>query len=420
MPIYPQLDTASRFAWRMALFYASTFVAHGVQLPFIPVWLAAKGLDAQAIGIVLALPMILRLVGIPLAMRAADRHDAPWAVIVAAIFAALIAFGALGAAAHPLAIALLYALAATAFVLLFVLSDVYALRGLAAHRRAYGPVRLWGSAAFVVANLAAGYLLDVIPARDLIWLIVAALALCLAAAFALPPLAGSVAGGEATSRKPPSARALLRDPAFIAVVAAASLIQGSHALYYGFSTIDWHAQGYGGGTIGALWALGVLSEIVLFALSVRLPAAFTPSVLIALGGAGALVRWVAMALGPPGVLLPLLQCLHALSFGATHLGALAFIARAAPTGLTATAQGHIAVASGVVMAAATGLSGLLYGRFGGVAYAAMALITAAGLAAALTAHRLEQGGRSVGARRTTGSSDTSPRARGRSDISSGA
>ena len=137
-----------------------------------------------------------------------------------------------------------------------------------------------------------------------------------------------------------------------------------------------------------LWALGVLAEIVLFALSARLPAAFTPSVLILIGGAGALIRWIAMAFGPPGALLPLLQCLHGLSFGATHLGTLAFIGRAAPAGLAATAQGYLAVFMGVAMAAATGLSGLLYGRFGAAAYGAMALVAAAGVVAALAAHRI--------------------------------
>jgi PPP family 3-phenylpropionic acid transporter len=83
-----------------------------------------------------------------------------------------------------------------------------------------------------------------------------------------------------------------------------------------------------------------------------------------------------------------LQCLHGLSFGATHLGTLGFIAHAAPTGLAATAQGYIAVSMGVAMAAATGLSGLLYARFGGSAYGAMALIAATGLVAALAAHRM--------------------------------
>jgi PPP family 3-phenylpropionic acid transporter len=282
------------------------------------------------------------------------------------------------------AIAILYALATTAFMLLFVLSDVYALRGLAPHRRAYGPVRLWGSAAFIVANLAAGYLLDIIAARHLIWLVVAAVAFCLAAAFLLAPLEVPKPAGQPHAA---SAHSLWRDPSFVAVAAAASLIQGSHALFYSFSTIDWQAAGYGGGTIGMLWALGVLAEIVLFALSSRLPAAFSPTVLILIGGAGALVRWIGMALDPPGALLPLLQCLHGLSFGATHLGTLGFIARAAPAGLAATAQGSVAVASGVAMAASTGLSGLLYARFGGAAYGAMALIAAVGVVVAVAAHR---------------------------------
>ncbi len=386
MPSNPQAFTGRDFARRMASFYASLFVALGVHLPFLPVWFAARGLDAQTIGVVLAMPMILRLFAIPLATRLADRRGALRTVILVAALAALLGFGALGFVTSPLAIATLYASAATAFMLLFVLSDVYALRGLAPHRRAYGPVRLWGSAAFIVANLMAGYLLDIIAARDLIWLVVAALALCVTAALALPPLAAPPL--LASSDTPPGRR-LLGDPTFIAVATAASLIQGSHAVYYGFSTIDWQAAGFGGGTIGLLWALGVLAEIVLFALSARLPAAFSPSILIILGGVGALVRWIAMALDPPGALLPMLQCLHGLSFGATHLGTLAFIARAAPAGLAATAQGYVAVVSGVVIAAATGLSGLLYGRFGAAAYGAMGLVAGAGLIAALCAHRMQ-------------------------------
>ena len=386
MPSNPQELAGTHFVRRMALFYASVFIALGVHMPFLPVWLAAKGLEPQTIGVVLATPMILRLFAIPMATRTADRRDALRAVIMAAALTALVGFGTLGVTADTLAIAVLYALSATAFMLLFVLSDVYALRGLAPHRRAYGPVRLWGSAAFIVANLTAGYLLDIIAARDLIWLIVAAMTIVLAAGWALPPLATRA---SATPGDTPPVRALLRDPAFLAVAAAASLIQGSHGLYYSFSTIDWQAAGYGGGTIGVLWALGVLAEIVLFALSARLPAAFTPSVLILIGGAGALVRWTAMALNPPGVLLPLLQCLHALSFGATHLGTLAFIGRAAPAGLAATAQGYLAVSTGVAIAASTGLSGLLYARFGAAAYGAMALIAAAGLAVAFAAHRMQ-------------------------------
>src|SRR5262245_43477037 len=46
-----------------------------------------------------------------------------------------------------------------------------------------------------------------------------------------------------------------------------------------------------------------------------------------------------MAADPPALVLPWLQLLHALSFGATHLGALMFLAHNAPAGQAATAQG---------------------------------------------------------------------------------
>src|SRR5882762_3247336 len=83
------------FALRLAAFYAALFVTLGVQLPFLPVWLAAKGLDASAIGMVLAVPMIVRVVAIPMATRAVDRRDALRATIVMAAAAALAGFGAL-------------------------------------------------------------------------------------------------------------------------------------------------------------------------------------------------------------------------------------------------------------------------------------------------------------------------------------
>src|SRR5213078_2455140 len=108
-----------------------------------------------------------------------------------------------------------------------------------------------------------------------------AMGLATIAGFALSPIDRRNRPGPAVAG---SARALWRDPSFIAVVVAASFVQSSHALYYGFSTIDWQASGFDGSTIGALWALGVIAEIALFAVSARLPAAVTPTLLL-LGGA---------------------------------------------------------------------------------------------------------------------------------------
>jgi PPP family 3-phenylpropionic acid transporter len=362
------------FSARLALFYAGLFVVVGIQLPFFPVWLKAKGLDAEAIGLVLAMPILVRVVAVPLAARLADRRGALRQVLVvsstgAAMGYALVAW-AEGFPAILASVALAAALAAPAIPL----ADAYALKGLALRQRAYGPVRLWGSAAFIAANFAAGFASGYIAPTGYIWLIVAASAAAAAASLALRPLRPR---GSSEPAAPRSRRRLLAIPGVLPVAVGASLIQASHAVYYGFATLDWTGRGLSGTAIGALWALGVAAEIVLFALSPRLPA-LTPRALLILGAAGAVVRWGGMTLDPPAALLVPLQCLHALSFGAAYLGAVQFLSRWAPEGEAATAQGDFSTLQGIVTAAVTGLSGVLYGSFGTLAYAAMAVCAAVG------------------------------------------
>ena len=178
-----------------------------------------------------------------------------------------------------------------------------------------------------------------------------------------------------------SASVLLCDRRFLVIAGAAALIQASHAVYYGFSTLQWRAAGLDGVTIGILWAVGVVAEIALFAISARL--ALKPVALLLAGAAGGVLRWGMMAFDPPVLTLAVLQCLHAFSFGATHLGAVGFMARAAPPALAASAQGYLAVVLASVMAAAMGISGELYARWGSGAYWAMAVLAALGALALL-------------------------------------
>jgi PPP family 3-phenylpropionic acid transporter len=374
------------FAARVAAFYVAICGVIGVQLPFFPLWLKAKGLDPQMIGIVLAVPMVVRIAAIPLAARMADRNDSLRGVILACAMATLLGYTLLAFAEGTVAVLAAFALASATNTPMMPLAETYALKGLAARKRAYGPVRVWGSAAFVAGTFAAGLAADLIVARDLIWLIVVAVLLNVVSAYALEPLSL-----PHTAEPRAAQRRLIRDPAFIAVLAAASLIQASHAVYYGFSTLDWSRAGLDGTAIAALWALGVVAEIVLFALQGRLPPFLSPGVLLIVGGCGGAVRWLAMAFDPAILLLPWLQLLHGLSFGATHLGAIGLVAQRAPAGKGAAAQGHLAIALGLAMAASMSLSGWLYAAYGNRAYAVMALIAAAGGACAFVANKLRRG-----------------------------
>ena len=79
---------------------------------------------------------------------------------------------------------------------------------------------------------------------------------------------------------------LLRDRSFVMFLLVVCLLQGSHAAYYGFSALYWKAHGYAENVIGYLWALGVLAEILMFALSRRLLAGVGYQTLFLIGAAG--------------------------------------------------------------------------------------------------------------------------------------
>lgn len=243
MPVVPQMRAG--FALRIACLYAALFAMAGIQLPFFPVWLKAKGLDAGEIGLVLAVPMLARVFAIPVATRLADRRDALRKAIVVACSLSVVGYLLVGLADGAPAIIVAYAFASLVYAPIMPIAETYTLRGLSARGRAYGPVRLWGSAAFIAGTFLAGFATDWIPARHLIWLILAGMVLAALSALLLAPLEADTARRTAVAS---SDKPLLRDPAFIAAIAAASLIQASHAVYYSFSALAWRGDGLGGGS----------------------------------------------------------------------------------------------------------------------------------------------------------------------------
>jgi PPP family 3-phenylpropionic acid transporter len=248
----------------------------------------------------------------------------------------------------------------------------------------YGRVRLWGSLAFIATAVGAGYLLSGRSPELIYGAILATLAVTVAAIFALPAATAPPAVG---TRFAPFE--LLRDRRFLLMLFAATLIQGSHGVYYAFGTLDWKASGYSENVIGWLWAEGVLAEIVLFACGARLVRRLGPAALIALGGVAGVARWWMTGAADALMVLAAAQALHAFTFAACHLGAIYFIARQFPASLSASAQSlHAAVVAGLGMALSALLAGHLYAEFAATAYMGMAAMAGlGGLAAAFLVNR---------------------------------
>ena len=371
------------FSLRLSAFYGTLGIATGIGMPFFPVWLDYKGLSAREIGIVLAVPMIIRIICVPLVTRVADRFNTLRGAIIITSIGSIVGHLALASVDGFLAIVIAMAATAIFFTPTYPLADAYALRGLAERGKAYGPVRLWSSATFILANIGAGALIAWLTRPSIIWLITSSYVIGVVLAWLLiPQTPHHDAGGE---QKPPP-KSLWLMPVFVLVVLAFGLIQSSHAVYYGFSTLAWSAKGLNDTTIGVLWGIGVIAEVCLFAASGFVTRFVSPIALIVIGAAGGVLRWSVMAFDPPLALLPVLQCLHALTFCATHIGGMQFIAHLATPGRGAAAQGDLSASASAINAFAMGMSGILFSAYGDLAYAAMVLPALAGGIVALIAY----------------------------------
>ena len=386
MPSESQIPIASphlsrRFAVRLALFYGAIFALVGCHLPFFPVWLRAVGIDAAWIGVISAVPAVTRFTILPLVTSFAERHAAVRGAMVITAVITTFGFIAIGTQHLPAAVFLAYAATAAAWTPTVPLTDAYALRGVVRYGLDYGPVRLWGSAAFIIGALGCGWLADLIAAKHLIWIIAAAAALGAVISLGLQPLDVRKAKGPVQH----GPVALLRDPGFLAIIAASALIQSSHSTYYVFGSITWQLAGLGGLTIAALWALGVAAEIVVFALSPRFT--LQPSTLVVIGGLGAMARWLITAQEPPVAVLAVVQLAHGLSYGLTQLGIMGLMVRHVPAPAITRAQGYLAACGGIVSSSASIVSGMIYARYGQGAYYAMAVMALSGAAVMWSARR---------------------------------
>lgn len=376
--------TASPLGVRIALFFAALFLAYGVVVPYFPVWLDARGLDPLQISTVTAAPLFIRLLVTPGIGLLADRLGNYRLVIAALAWSALALILGLSLAYGYAPILLLGVAFLLANGTMLPLIETVAVRGVRNEGLDYGRMRLWGSITFIIANFAGGIAIEALGGGFALWLIAFAAALTIAAAHALPSpqVAARTSMPERIDWRTSSPARLLGSRLFILFLIAIGCTHGAHATFYTFGALYWQAQGLSAAWVGALWAIGVFAEVVLFALSAPVVRRFGPAELIVAGAAASVVRWGAMAFDPPLALLIPLQVLHALTYGAAHLGAILFITRAVPHKGMGSAQAFYAtIAAGLALGIVGLASGALYERIGGEVFLVPASVAMIGCAA---------------------------------------
>ncbi|MGQ0676362.1 MAG: MFS transporter [Rhodospirillales bacterium] len=374
-------------ALRLSLFYATIFGLVGMHLPFWPVWLAGRGLDAAEIGLVTAAGQLMRVFSTPAIGSLADRARDRRTVMAAAAGVALAAGAAFYFTGGFWTILVVTVVLTISHGALGPLIENLTMLLAAARGFNYGRVRSLGSIAFILMAVGGGWIMSGRSSEAVLHVVVAWLVLTVAAAFALPappPVPHGVPRGEALP--------LLRQPMFRWLLLAVMLVQSSHAVYYAFGTLEWRRQGVPDGIIGLLWSTGVAAEVVFFVFAQSVLKRIDPLALLALSGAGGVVRWMLMPSVTGWPLLMAVQLLHVATFACCHLAMMVIFSRAVPITHSATAQGLSAsMAVGLGMGAMIALSGVLYARFGVDAYYFMAVVAALGIAAAAMVGRTWDG-----------------------------
>ncbi|MEL6063990.1 MULTISPECIES: MFS transporter [unclassified Methylobacterium] len=364
---------------RFLVLYGTLYGAYGVLSPILPGFLAARGLDPGEIGILLAAAGALRLVIGPLAGSWSDRRQAARPILAASLavagFAVLAHLPGAGFA-QLIGPGLLYAAGTAAPAPLADALALAAARGGAAFQ--YGWVRAAGSAAFIAATVAAGWLIAALGLSAALWASGALFLAASAASLALPANRAKAAAVEPPGRGFADLVAL---PRFRRTVLAAALVIGAHALHDGFAMILWRSAGIPAGTAGLLWSVSVAAEILVFLLlgppllaRIGLPAG------IAVAACAGALRWAALTSTVVVPALAAVEALHGLSFALLHLACLGLIEETTPPERRATALAlYGTLGLGLSGVLATLASGLLYGAFGRAAFWAMAGLSLAAL-----------------------------------------
>jgi MFS transporter, PPP family, 3-phenylpropionic acid transporter len=382
---------------RQALFYALLFTGSGASLPYIPLWFADKGLKGAEIGLILALPLLLRAVTGPIAGLWAERFLSFRTPLMLFAVGGGLLYSLLGL--WPLfeegrfwLFLIIWTLSYSLIMSIGPQMDTMTLTLSKREGFAFTGPRAVGSATFVAANICVGWLLSILGVEIVhIWIVVMALMTALAAKFILPmTLRYETAHSKLPLDKTETEGAIKRIKSLVSVrgflplLLAMGLIQAAHAFYYGFSTIIWKAQGLGGTIIGLLWALGVVAEIGFMALGHRLVRRFGPAPLLLCGGALSIVRWAMMALLPPLWLLWPLQILHAFSFAAVYLAGIELIYQRVPQTYQGLAQTFSAsYVFGFLTGVSTLASGPIYDALGVKGYGVMAIMATMGFSLTL-------------------------------------
>lgn len=357
----------------LALSYFTYFFSYGIFLPFWGVWLKGEGIPPETIGILLGAGLVARFLGsLLIAPRVKDPSHLVTALRLLALLTLAFAIGFCFGNGWGW-LMLVIAGFNLFFSPLVPLTDALAATWQKQITMDYGRVRLWGSLAFVIGSALTGQMVSVWGHNAILYsLIISILAMLLG--MMLKPSVMPQGEARSHSEADRSLWEMLKEGPVWRFLLCVTLLQGAHAGYYSFGSIYWQEAGYSASTIGYLWSLGVVAEVIIFASSNFLFCRWNARNLLLLSACCGVLRWGLMASSTELGWLLVIQILHCGTFTVCHLAAMRFIAaRKGPEVIRLQAV-YSALAMGGGIAIMTVIAGFLFEHLQGGVFWVMAAV----------------------------------------------
>ncbi|HEJ7992724.1 TPA: 3-phenylpropionate MFS transporter [Serratia liquefaciens] len=357
----------------LALSYFTYFFSYGIFLPFWGVWLKGEGIPPETIGILLGAGLVARFLGsLLIAPRVKDLSHLVTALRLLALLTLAFAIGFCFGNGWGW-LMLVIAGFNLFFSPLVPLTDALAATWQKQITMDYGRVRLWGSLAFVIGSALTGQMVSVWGHNAILYsLIISILAMLLG--MMLKPSVMPQGEARSHSEADRSLWEMLKEGPVWRFLLCVTLLQGAHAGYYSFGSIYWQEAGYSASTIGYLWSLGVVAEVIIFASSNFLFRRWNARNLLLLSACCGVLRWGLMASSTELGWLLVIQILHCGTFTVCHLAAMRFIAaRKGPEVIRLQAV-YSALAMGGGIAIMTVIAGFLFEHLQGGVFWVMAAV----------------------------------------------
>ena len=342
--------------WRLSRFYFSYYFFVGAFVPYWGLYLQSEHFSATDIGILMSLFQISRIFAPNFWGWLADHTGkrAQWIKLTSFL-------GLCGFMAVFWAHGFFWLFFVMAALSLFTsstlpLAESLTLAHLATTNGHYSRIRMWGSLGFIVASVVLGFVIDASDIKSILWFLLLVQMTLFVLSYTLPD--PKLVAHENDHF---SIWQVIKHPNVIALLIGCSLMVTAHGVLYNFYSIYLSQHGYSKGTIGLLWAVGVVCEIGIFMLMPKIMNRYSLKTILITSLALAVLRFSLIGAAIDHLwLLILAQSLHAATFGSFHAASVEVI--------TQFFKGrHQAKGQAIYNSVAYGIGGTIGGISGGYA-----------------------------------------------------